>query len=853
MRGVAAATPEARGRRSTSHARASVEFSPVVDDMTLESGAPGLNGYQGCAVSSGKQELGHVKGSEPDESASTPVKRYWWSQSKLENETCLTSPVTSVLLGGTEACVLGQAGGDALTSSPDLCTPHQGLEKGRTPRAAGRVASASRASKRRSGCRQDCSLFKLTHRFLELVFKTNDGLLDLNSVAERLGVKKRRIYDITNVLEGVGIIEKQGKNHIRWKGMVDTVPASSEDNDSGAPAGSASRRKRGRSVETRADERSSVDLDENQAARGADLAADQEILRLREQLVELERMDRLLDEQVRVLRGNLRRLSTSEKVMRYAYLTDEDILSLSVFQKHMVIAVQAPPGTELLWGDEPTRKQNLSSAAVYRLQVRSSGGAIECYLLSAGAGSDAQRSRCAMLSSSLPETNKRNGCPRGYIQQARASNGTQPATDDWSLETAVRRRALPVTDGGARSAASDAWRVAAGHSNGSPNGARSKPHPAAFGRSDVSAYAVNDHRHFFADRYRRLEPQSAASMEETLHADAEEFEMHSQTYVWGAEGRLSAPGSPVGSERALETGGSIIGVMSPLRSTVAGPGSPNPSSAAAYFGQDGIRPVPMRTLFREWGNTSSSWSNVHSTDPAGADYVYAADSLDSGIMVRSAAGATAFAVASSPERTAAALVPAVAYQSVGLDDHSAAAGPNTHTPSITTKTKDDIDASHASVAAFAAANLQGRSPAHMYSHSSTSGDDVTDDFHGEVMNLRRQQERGQTLHPGTVSPGGTLKLRRASPYASPLRDGSQRFSPLRRTGPGMALHLDYDMEGGFGSMLPCVTGVFTRSPSPPIIQDFAVESLLLDHTRERGGGLMDLFVSAQHDAQGPLS
>jgi hypothetical protein len=30
-------------------------------------------------------------------------------------------------------------------------------------------------------------------------------------------VQKRRIYDITNVLEGIGLIEKKLKNNIRWK------------------------------------------------------------------------------------------------------------------------------------------------------------------------------------------------------------------------------------------------------------------------------------------------------------------------------------------------------------------------------------------------------------------------------------------------------------------------------------------------------------------------------------------------------------------------------------------------------------------------------------------------------------
>jgi hypothetical protein len=32
-------------------------------------------------------------------------------------------------------------------------------------------------------------------------------------------VQKRRIYDITNVLEGIGLIEKDSKNHVRHKGL----------------------------------------------------------------------------------------------------------------------------------------------------------------------------------------------------------------------------------------------------------------------------------------------------------------------------------------------------------------------------------------------------------------------------------------------------------------------------------------------------------------------------------------------------------------------------------------------------------------------------------------------------------
>uniref|UniRef100_A0A915EJ54 E2F/DP family winged-helix DNA-binding domain-containing protein n=1 Tax=Ditylenchus dipsaci TaxID=166011 RepID=A0A915EJ54_9BILA len=45
--------------------------------------------------------------------------------------------------------------------------------------------------------------------------------LNLNEAATILGVQKRRLYDITNVLEGIELIEKMGKNSIRWKNQTE--------------------------------------------------------------------------------------------------------------------------------------------------------------------------------------------------------------------------------------------------------------------------------------------------------------------------------------------------------------------------------------------------------------------------------------------------------------------------------------------------------------------------------------------------------------------------------------------------------------------------------------------------------
>lgn len=40
--------------------------------------------------------------------------------------------------------------------------------------------------------------------------------------------KKRRIYDITNVLEGINLIKKTGKNLYKWKGKTDDVNSHQE-------------------------------------------------------------------------------------------------------------------------------------------------------------------------------------------------------------------------------------------------------------------------------------------------------------------------------------------------------------------------------------------------------------------------------------------------------------------------------------------------------------------------------------------------------------------------------------------------------------------------------------------------
>ena len=59
--------------------------------------------------------------------------------------------------------------------------------------------------------RYETSLGLLTKKFVSLFHSSSSGTVDLNKASESLAVQKRRIYDITNVLEGIGLVEKKSK------------------------------------------------------------------------------------------------------------------------------------------------------------------------------------------------------------------------------------------------------------------------------------------------------------------------------------------------------------------------------------------------------------------------------------------------------------------------------------------------------------------------------------------------------------------------------------------------------------------------------------------------------------------
>ena len=74
-------------------------------------------------------------------------------------------------------------------------------------------------AKARSKPRGEFALGELTKKFIKIIKDSApEYSVDLNMAIEVLHVPRRRIYDITNVLEGIGLIEKTTKNHVRWRG-----------------------------------------------------------------------------------------------------------------------------------------------------------------------------------------------------------------------------------------------------------------------------------------------------------------------------------------------------------------------------------------------------------------------------------------------------------------------------------------------------------------------------------------------------------------------------------------------------------------------------------------------------------
>ncbi|KAM9095910.1 transcription factor E2F3 isoform 2-T2 [Sarcophilus harrisii] len=202
---------------------------------------------------------------------------------------------------------------------------HQFLSDGlKTPKGKGRAAVRSPDSPKKK-TRYDTSLGLLTKKFIQLLSQSPDGVLDLNKAAEVLKVQKRRIYDITNVLEGIHLIKKKSKNNVQWMGC-------SLSDDGGMLA----------------------------QCQG-----------LSKEVTELSQEEKKLDELIQSCTLDLKLLTEDAENQKLAYVTYQDIRKISGLKDQTVIVVKAPPETRL---EVPDPLESL------QIHLSSNQGPIEVYL-----------------------------------------------------------------------------------------------------------------------------------------------------------------------------------------------------------------------------------------------------------------------------------------------------------------------------------------------------------------------------------------------------------------------------------------------------------------------------------------
>ncbi|XP_047429079.1 transcription factor E2FC isoform X2 [Mugil cephalus] len=181
--------------------------------------------------------------------------------------------------------------------------------------------------------RQDVSLGVLTQRFLELLLASPDGTLDLRQVTTNLKTRKRRVYDITNVLDGIRLVEKESANRIRWIGN--------------APIASFLQRKE---------------------------------QKFKRELENLKLVEDTLDTLIKSCAQQLFDMTDDLPNSALAYVTHEDISRLKAFQEQTLIAVKAPEETKL---EVPAPKEDS-----IQIHLKGGRGPIAVWTCDIGTGDD---------------------------------------------------------------------------------------------------------------------------------------------------------------------------------------------------------------------------------------------------------------------------------------------------------------------------------------------------------------------------------------------------------------------------------------------------------------------------------
>jgi hypothetical protein len=278
-------------------------------------------------------------------------------------------------------------------ANPDKSSPRSSpSRKSPSPTASaasGSSGSAFPACLMSANSRFDSSLGILTKKFVYLLKRAashgylengvtigpkaqgGDGTLDLNVAAEQLGVQKRRIYDITNVLEGIGLIEKRTKNHIAWV----QGPRPGKNDKDGSAAGSLPPHDVG--------ENGLEEVSSNIICRGEETM-------LMEEVDSLKSEEEKLDRHIAYMMNLVKSYSKCPRGMKvgnkkgnpWMYIRKDDLTSLKDLNDETVIAVRAPAGTTL---DVPDPNDGMTPGSrKYQMYFKSPGGKVDVFLIQYG-------------------------------------------------------------------------------------------------------------------------------------------------------------------------------------------------------------------------------------------------------------------------------------------------------------------------------------------------------------------------------------------------------------------------------------------------------------------------------------
>ena len=169
---------------------------------------------------------------------------------------------------------------------------------------------------------QENSLGKLTKDFINFIKTTGRKSININDLVNKLGVKKRRIYDITNVLQGIEYLQKSGKNEIVWTKTI--------------------------SNKSKTKKKSSTKKNNNNKQK------------VNKEQLEKEKNE--LDNDIEKFKAEFNSIAKKGEFSQYGYITLDDIRRLSINKKVDLVVIKATKGTVMNVIDKNDIKQAYDSA-----------------------------------------------------------------------------------------------------------------------------------------------------------------------------------------------------------------------------------------------------------------------------------------------------------------------------------------------------------------------------------------------------------------------------------------------------------------------------------------------------------